>query len=142
MTRGGKKGIIAKEFFLLAWLSWQSSSLVMNRPPVRIRPQAPWRAAKVTPYKAPLKEGGLTFVRHLGICLETWLSKVFSPPWRAAKVTPYTPPLKEGGLTFVRHLGICLETWLSKVFSPPWRAAKVTPYTAPLKEGGFPFVQN
>ena len=26
---------------MLVWLSWQSSSLVMSRSPVRIRPQAP-----------------------------------------------------------------------------------------------------
>ena len=28
---------------MLVWLSWQSSSLVMSRSPVRIRPQAPKR---------------------------------------------------------------------------------------------------
>ena len=30
-------------FTVLVWLSWQSSSLVMSRSPVRIRPQAPKR---------------------------------------------------------------------------------------------------
>ena len=33
-------------FTVLVWLSWQSSSLVMSRSPVRIRPQAPKREAK------------------------------------------------------------------------------------------------
>ena len=33
-------------FTVLVWLSWQSSSLVMSRSPVRIRPQAPKEEAK------------------------------------------------------------------------------------------------
>ena len=32
-----------RQIEMLVWLSWQSSSLVMSRSPVRIRPQAPKR---------------------------------------------------------------------------------------------------
>ena len=41
MTRQAKCGIVPSVVSLLVWLSWQSSSLVMSRSPVRIRPQAP-----------------------------------------------------------------------------------------------------
>ena len=41
LTRRGKCGILSSVVSLLVWLSWQSSSLVMSRSPVRIRPQAP-----------------------------------------------------------------------------------------------------
>ena len=40
------KYAILPSALMLVWLSWQSSSLVMSRSPVRIRPQAPKREAK------------------------------------------------------------------------------------------------
>ena len=37
-------------FTVLVWLSWQSSSLVMSRSPVRIRPQAPKKTSGRTSF--------------------------------------------------------------------------------------------
>ncbi len=41
LTGRQKYAIILRADMMLVWLSWQSSSLVMSRSPVRIRPQAP-----------------------------------------------------------------------------------------------------
>ena len=48
-----------------------------------------WRAATVTPYPAPSKEGAFPFAQNPSNCLESKHSKCFTPMWRAATVTPY-----------------------------------------------------
>ena len=96
-------------FTVLVWLSWQSSSLVMSRSPVRIRPQAPKKTSGRPPAGKTVK------LKFLG----TGMISVMPVPLLAAHPRECSP---QGRTRYVPSACACRWTCPVRPHRPPSQA--------------------